>query len=198
MFVHPSTVSVEQLIPACSCSRPCIDLPVDGGKRKQIFSMGITHLSISVSTLCLSACLCVSAEWLKTHLIHLLLSFFRRKLMPTAHFFLLCKVVSLAYVTSQCNHIYSPLLCLWAEQKELLTSQVSQRPQQASVVMCRPPQPGFLARKVNSLTAQPMKRRRLTADTWWREMQSRSTSSSPDLLTERRKYVNKLEEKGGF
>ncbi|KAG7234120.1 hypothetical protein INR49_005784 [Caranx melampygus] len=50
-----------------------------------------------------------------------------------------------------------------------LTSQVSQRPQQASVVMCSPPQPGFLARKVNSRTAQPMKRRRLTADTWWRE-----------------------------
>lgn len=36
-----------------------------------------------------------------------------------------------------------------------LTSQVSQRPQQASVVTLRPRQPGFLARKVNSLTAQP-------------------------------------------
>lgn len=36
-----------------------------------------------------------------------------------------------------------------------LTSQVSQRPQQASVVIRRPLQPGFLARKVNSLTAQP-------------------------------------------
>lgn len=38
-----------------------------------------------------------------------------------------------------------------------LTSQVSQRPQQASVVIRRPLQPGFLARKVNSLTAQPTK-----------------------------------------
>ena len=41
-----------------------------------------------------------------------------------------------------------------------LTSQVSQRPQQASVVIRRPLQPGFLARKVNSLTAQPTNVRR--------------------------------------
>lgn len=39
----------------------------------------------------------------------------------------------------------------------LLTSQVLQRPQQASVVIRSPLQPGFLARKVNSLTAQPTK-----------------------------------------
>lgn len=38
-----------------------------------------------------------------------------------------------------------------------LTSQVSQRPQQASVVIRRPLQPGFLATNVNSRTAQPTK-----------------------------------------
>lgn len=45
-----------------------------------------------------------------------------------------------------------------------LTSQVSQRPQQASVVTLSPRQPGFLARKVNSLTAQPTNVRRSMAE----------------------------------
>ena len=45
-----------------------------------------------------------------------------------------------------------------------LTSQVSQRPQQASVVIRRPLQPGFLARKVNSLTAQPTNVRRFSLE----------------------------------
>ncbi len=179
-------------ISACGCRRPCTDLPVDGGGRKQLFSIGITHLSISLSTLCLVICLPVSVYWLSVHLIHLLLSFLKCKLMPTADLVFVCKVVSLTYITSQYNHIYSPLLCLFRTERaasQLLTSQVSQRPQQASVVMCKPPQPGFLARKVNSLTAQPMKRRRLTADTWWRETASRSSSSSAGLLRARSRDV---------
>lgn len=45
-----------------------------------------------------------------------------------------------------------------------LTSQVSQRPQHASVVIRSALQPGFLARKVNSRTAQPMKVRRSMAE----------------------------------
>lgn len=45
-----------------------------------------------------------------------------------------------------------------------LTSQVSQRPQHASVVTRSPLQPGFLARKVNSRTAQPTKVRRSMAE----------------------------------
>lgn len=45
-----------------------------------------------------------------------------------------------------------------------LTSQVSQRPQQASVVTLSPRQPGFLARKVNSRTAQPTNVRRSMAE----------------------------------
>lgn len=92
------------------------------------------------------------------------------------------------YITPQ--YIYTPLLCVrvcvysTVAACQLLTSQVSQRPQQASVVMCRLPQPGFLARKVNSRTAQPVKRRRLMVDTWQScgVTQIRSSSSSQDLL----------------
>lgn len=92
-------------IPSCTRCRPCTDLPVEGGKQKQISSMGITHVSISVSTVLvlLSVCLSVSvylSDWLNLHLIHLLLpSFFKRKLMQTADYFLLCTVVSFAHVT---------------------------------------------------------------------------------------------------
>lgn len=58
-----------------------------------------------------------------------------------------------------------------------LTSQVSQRPQHASVVTRSPLQPGFLARKVNSRTAQPMKVRRSMAEV---------LSASPQLASGRR------------
>lgn len=51
-----------------------------------------------------------------------------------------------------------------ASPRRSLTSQVSQRPQHASVVTRSPLQPGFLARKVNSRTAQPTKVRRSMAE----------------------------------
>lgn len=147
--------------------------------------MGITHLSICVSAVCvcLSDCLSVSlSDRLNRYLIlPSLLSFFKHKLLQKADYFLLCKVVSFAFV---CVCVYSTVAA-----SQLLTSQVSQRPQQASVVMCSPPQPGFRARKVNSLTAQPMKRRRLTADTrGCRETQSRTSSTRPELLRDTTKH----------
>lgn len=112
--------------------------------------------------------------------------------MKKADSFLLCKVVSFAYtsplsiITFTLLSSLSAFVCVYSTVAacQLLTSQVSQRPQQASVVMCRPPQPGFLARKVNSRTAQPVKRSRLTADTWRScgVTQIRSSSSSQGLL----------------
>lgn len=73
-------------------------------------------------------------------------------------------VLYTTYGEAQCPGVLVP--ATHSQRRHSLTSQVSQRPQHASVVTRSPLQPGFLARKVNSRTAQPMKVRRSMAEVW--------------------------------
>lgn len=107
----------------------------------------------------------ISAGSVSSNLVSTFSSSFICELIKNIPPYYYCKGVCKAYATSL-RMITLILLRLCVCVSGLLTSQVSQRPQQASVVMCSAPQPGFLARKANSRTAQPTKRRRLAATVW--------------------------------